>query len=101
MTTIFEENNATSTPGKYILEEEVEGETPPPLDVVVYNGTGHYIDGEIEGKIKKKNLCVKQFLFCFRPLWLGNNFSFLHNHFATIIGVTGGGSRYSISLDQI
>lgn len=56
MTTIFE-SNATSSPGRYVLEEAAERGTPPPPEVV-YNGTGHYIDGEIEGKVIVKNTRV-------------------------------------------
>lgn len=54
MTTILD-SNATTTPGRYVLEEDevaatVESEAPPPLPDVVFNGTGYYIDGEIEGQ---------------------------------------------------
>lgn len=48
--------NVTSVaPGRYVLEQEVVvstiggGEATPPLPDVIYNGTGYYIDGEIEG----------------------------------------------------
>lgn len=56
MTTIFDFNVTSSSPGRYVLEEEEEQEVtvseapPPPLPDVIYNGTGYYIDGEIEGK---------------------------------------------------
>lgn len=61
-TTTFLDSNATTTPGRYVLQDEevvaatVESEAPPPLPDVVYNGTGYYIDGEIEGEQAKIKL---------------------------------------------